>query len=94
VPRQGFRLAVAGLDEGWLAVGTDAPEGADGDVAIWHVGADLEVTRVPLAGDLVGVGAQAVTSVVTRGDEVIITGSFDGGPAIWVLSLDEVLSSV
>lgn len=86
--------AVAGLDEGWLAVGTDAPEGADGDVAIWHVGADLEVTRVPLAGDLVGVGAQAVTSVVTRGDEVIITGSDDGGPAVWVLSLDEVLSSV
>lgn len=86
--------AVAPLDEGWLAVGTDAPEGADGDVAIWHVDADREVTRVPLAGDLVGVGAQAVTSVVTRGDEVIITGSFDGGPAIWVLSLDEVLSSV
>lgn len=43
----------------WERVRSDA---WGGDVAIWPVGADLEVTRVPLAGDLVGVGAQEVTS--------------------------------
>lgn len=81
------------LDEGWLAIGTDSPEGAGSDVAAWYVGPDLTVSRVPLAGDVVGPAEQTVTSVVARGDEVIVVGTDDGGPAVWSLSQADLLAA-
>lgn len=80
------------LDQGWLLVGSDRPEGEDSDVALWHVADDETVTRVPLTGDAVGPADEEAVDVLVDGDSVVIVGMVEGSAAVWTVSLGTVLS--
>jgi hypothetical protein len=68
---------------GWLIGGTDTAVG-DGDVALWRLGDDGEVSRRDRGEtELGGTGRQSVTSIVIDDDRVLIAGTDYGRVGIW-----------
>jgi hypothetical protein len=68
---------------GWLIGGTDTAVG-DGDVALWRVADDGEITRRDRGEtELGGTGRQSVTSIVIDDDRVLIAGTDYGRVGIW-----------
>jgi hypothetical protein len=68
---------------GWLIGGTDTAVG-DGDVALWRLADDGEITRRDRGEpELGGTGRQSVTSIVVDDDRVLIAGTDYGRVGIW-----------
>ena len=68
---------------GWLIGGTDTAVG-DGDVALWRLGGDGEISRRDRGEtELGGTGRQSVTSIVIDDDRVLIAGTDYGRVGIW-----------
>jgi hypothetical protein len=68
---------------GWLIGGTDTVVG-DGDVALWRLGDDGEISRRDRGEtELGGTGRQSVTSIVIDDDRVLIAGTDYGRVGIW-----------
>jgi hypothetical protein len=76
--------AAAGVPGGgWLIGGTDTAVG-DGDVALWRLGDDGEISRRDRGEtQLGGTGRQSVTSIVIDDDRVLIAGTDYGRVGIW-----------
>jgi hypothetical protein len=78
--------AVADGDEGegWLVAGTDTAHG-DGDIALWRISPDGEVSRRDEGErDLGGAGDQTVTNVVVDPDgRVMLAGTDYGRVGLW-----------
>jgi len=78
--------AVADGDEGdgWLVAGTDTAHG-DGDIALWRISADGEVSRRDEGErDLGGAGDQTVTNVTVEADgRVMLAGTDYGRVGLW-----------
>jgi hypothetical protein len=68
---------------GWLIGGTDTAVG-DGDVALWRLGDDGDISRRDRGEtELGGTGRQSVTSIVFDDDRVLIAGTDYGRVGIW-----------
>ena len=75
--------ATAVPDGGWLIGGTDTAVG-DGDVALWRVEANGDISRRDRGEpELGGTGRQSVTSIVIDDDRVLIAGTDYGRVGIW-----------
>jgi hypothetical protein len=76
--------AVAAVPSGgWLIGGTDTSVG-DGDVALWRLGADGDISRRDRGEpELGGTGRQSVTSIVVDDDRVLIAGTDYGRAGLW-----------
>jgi hypothetical protein len=68
---------------GWLVGGTDTA-GGDGDVALWRLGEDGDISRRDRGEtELGGTGRQSVTSIAIDDDRVLIAGNDYGRVGIW-----------
>jgi hypothetical protein len=68
---------------GWLIGGTDTAVG-DGDVALWRLAADGDISRRDRGEpELGGNGRQSVTSIVVDDDRVLVAGTDYGRVGIW-----------
>jgi hypothetical protein len=75
--------AAAVPDGGWLIGGTDTAVG-DGDVALWRLADDGEISRRDRGEtQLGGTGRQSVSSIVIDDDRVLIAGTDYGRVGIW-----------
>jgi len=70
-------------DGGWLIGGTDTAAG-DGDIALWRLLADGEVSRRDRGEpELGGVGEQSVSHIAIDDDRVLIVGDDYGRVGLW-----------